>query len=125
MVDITPIPLLLKYKTDGKPIESGKNILAGEYDIRLGLDFSIILENKNSNLSAEVELDTKNINSSLSGPQLIQPLSSIELLYKINPRTENDLDNFNKPEKLSPQSDSLNFKVKWSIASPAGSGWSN
>ncbi len=106
-------------------IKSGANILAGEYDIKLGLDFSIILENKNSNLSAEVKLDTANINSSLSGPQLIKPLSSIELLYKINPRVENDLDNFNKTQKLPPESDQLKFKVKWSIASPVGNGWSN
>ena len=124
MTDIIPIPLQMKYKTDGKTIESGKDILAGEFDIRLGLDFSIILENKNSNLSAEVELNTKNINSSLTGPQIIPPLSSVEMKYSINPRVENDLDNFNKPEKLPPQSDQLNFKVKWSLASPVGSGWS-
>ena len=125
MTDIIPIPLQMKYKEGGKTIELGKDILAGEFDIRLGLDFSIILENKNSNLSAEVELNTKNINSSLTGPQIIPPLSSVEIKYSINPRVANDLDNFNKPGKLPSESDSLNFKVKWSLASPAGSGWSN
>lgn len=122
MTDIDPIPLILKYKEDGKPIESG--ILAGEYDIDLGMTLDFILENKNDNLQVEVKLDTKNINSSLSGPQIIPPLESVKLTYKINARTKNDLDNFNKPQKLPPESDQLSFKEKWYRATPKGSGWS-
>jgi len=125
MTDIIPIPLQMKYKTDGKPIESGSGILAGEYNIDLGMTFDFILENKNSNLAAEIEVNTTNVNSSIAGPQIIPPLESIKMTYTINARTENDLDNFNKDPKLPPESDPLNFKVKWSTASPAGSGWSN
>ena len=125
MVDIIPTPLLIKYKTDGKPIESGSDILAGEFNIDQGMTFDFILENRNSNLAAEIEIDTTNVNSSIAGPQIISPLESVKMTYTINARTENDLDNFNKPEKLAGQSDQLKFKVKWSIASPAGSGWSN
>ena len=125
MTDIIPIPLQMKYKEDGKPIESGTDILAGEYNIDQGMTFDFILENRNSNLVAEIELDTINFNSSITGPQIIQPLKSVKMTYTINAKTENDLDNFNKPEKLPSSSDSLNFKVKWSIASPVGSGWSN
>jgi len=124
MTDIIPIPLQLKYKEDGKPIESDSGILAGEYNIDLGMSFDFILENKNSNLQAEVELDTTNFNSSLSGSQIIPPLESVKMTYTINARTENDLDNFNKTQKLPPESDQLKFKVKWSTASPIGSGWS-
>jgi len=124
MADIIPTPLQLKYKLDGKEIESGTEILAGEYPLDLGMTFDFILENKNSNLQAEVELDTKNINSSIGGPQIIPPLESVKMTYTINPRVANDLDNFNKPVELPPESDSLHFKVKWSTASPAGSGFS-
>ena len=124
MTDIIPTPLLIKYKTDAKPIDSGTDILAGEYNIDLGMTFDFILENKNNNLQAEVEVNTTNINSSIAGPQIIAPLESVKMTYTINARTQNDLDNFNKTQKLPPESDPLNFKVKWSIASPVGSGWS-
>jgi len=120
MTDIPIIPLQIMYREDGKPIESGTDILMGEYDIDKGLLFKFHMKNLNENLRADIsKLKSANENSTFVAPDFIEPNESVQVLFRIAP--------FDNIEKLgveplkSPQfpkdSDKIIGTVKWMNAS--------
>ena len=122
MTDIEIIPLQIMYKEDGKPIDSGADILMGEYDIDKGLLFKFYMKNLNANLRANIsKLKSANDNSVFVGPEsgFIGPNESVQVLFRISP-----IDNIEKlgvePLK-SPQfpkdSDKIIGTVRWENAS--------
>ena len=88
MTDIDIIPLQYSYKESGKPIESGTDILMGEYNIDKGLLFKFYMKNLNDNIRADIsKLKTANDNSVFVAPKsgYIEPNESVQVLIRIQP----------------------------------------